>query len=210
MELYIIRHGETVWNAKGLLQGNADIELNENGREIAGRFGETLESVSFDRIYSSTLIRAYETACLIRGHRNIPIIRDERIKEIGFGVLEGHDYRECFAPGSPYFTFFTKPEDYPAPEGGEGFPEVIKRTGEFIREVIEPAAAECERIMIVAHGNSNKAIICNLLGSPIERFWGNGLQKNCEADIYLYENGVWRQKPGTESEIDARWGKPIE
>ena len=76
MEIYIVRHGETVWNAKNLVQGRTDIELNENGRKLAGMTGQKLESVTFDKIYSSPLIRAYETACLIRGHRNIPIIRD--------------------------------------------------------------------------------------------------------------------------------------
>ena len=45
MEIYIIRHGQTVWNAKKLLQGSTDIELNENGRELAGETGRNLESV---------------------------------------------------------------------------------------------------------------------------------------------------------------------
>ena len=68
MEVYIIRHGETIWNAAGKLQGSMDIELNEKGRAAAGALGERLEGVSFDRIYASPLIRAYETACLIKGN----------------------------------------------------------------------------------------------------------------------------------------------
>ena len=55
MEIYIIRHGETVWNAKKLLQGSTDIELNENGRELAGITGQNLEGVVFNKIYSSPL-----------------------------------------------------------------------------------------------------------------------------------------------------------
>ena len=106
MELYVIRHGQTTWNEKGLLQGSVDIELNESGREVAGKMGEKLEDTPFDVIFSSPLIRAYETACLIRGHRNIPIIRDERLREICFGDLEGKNYREIFMEGSPYITFF--------------------------------------------------------------------------------------------------------
>ena len=92
MELYLIRHGLTVWNAAGKLQGNTDIELNEQGREAAGQLGIQLDNVSFDIIYSSPLIRAYETACLIRGNRNIPIVRDKRLRELSFGEKEGVCY----------------------------------------------------------------------------------------------------------------------
>ena len=96
MELYIVRHGETKWNSLGLLQGNTDIELDEKGRELAGQLGTELDYTHFDCIYSSPLIRAYETACLIRGHRNIPIIRDDRIREISFGTYEGKNAKELF------------------------------------------------------------------------------------------------------------------
>lgn len=209
MELYIVRHGETYWNRQNLLQGTADIELTEKGRELAGKLGEKLDDVEFDRIYCSPLIRAYETACLIRGHRNIPIIRDKRLEEISFGVLEGHDYKEAFDNDGDQSTFFTAPELYKKPAEGEDFYEVINRTGEFYKEVIIPAAKECERIMVVAHGTSNKAFICNMFDTPIEKFWGNGLQKNGEADIYVYDGEKWSVKPGQQSAIDERWGDKI-
>ncbi|MBR1862297.1 MAG: histidine phosphatase family protein [Lachnospiraceae bacterium] len=208
MELYIVRHGQTVWNAEGRLQGSEDIELNENGRELAGKLGESLEGVKFDRIYSSPLIRAYETACLIRGHRNIPIIRDERIREISFGVMEGHDYREFFSEGSPYFTFFSAPEKYGPPREAESFEDVIKRTGEFFRQVIMKECTGLERVMVVAHGTSNKAFMYNLEGqTDISKYWGPGLQKNGEADIYILGKEGWKRKPGTSAAIDERWGK---
>ena len=58
MEIYIVRHGETVWNEKRLLQGSEDIELNSKGRELAGITGRNLENIHFDKIYSSPLIWA--------------------------------------------------------------------------------------------------------------------------------------------------------
>ena len=67
MEIYIVRHGETFWNEKKLLQGSTDIELNENGKKLAVLTGEALKDTRIDRIYASPLKRAYETACLIRG-----------------------------------------------------------------------------------------------------------------------------------------------
>lgn len=106
MEIYIVRHGQTVWNASNRLQGRADIELNERGRALAGETGRSLEQTAFDKIYSSPLIRAYETACLIRGYRNIPIIRDDRLKELSFGIYEGRNFKELLADTSDPFHYF--------------------------------------------------------------------------------------------------------
>lgn len=191
MEIYIVRHGQTIWNASNLLQGSADIELNERGRALAGETGRNLENVSFDKIYSSPLIRAYETACLIRGHRNIPIIRDERLKELSFGVNEGKNFKELLADKSdPFHYFFDRPDLYRAPENGETLEHICERGAEFMKDVIEPQKNELERIMIVAHGAMNKAIMCHVKQHGIEEYWSGGLQKNCNVIIVnLDENG---------------------
>ena len=89
MEIYIVRHGETLWNKSKRLQGNRNIDLSEVGRNEARERGKQLENVDFDVIYSSPLNRAYETACIIKGERNIPIIKDDRLREINFGINEG-------------------------------------------------------------------------------------------------------------------------
>lgn len=193
MEVYIIRHGQTVWNAAGKLQGRADIELNEIGREAAGKLGEELEKIEFDVIYSSPLIRAYETACLIRGHRNIPIIRDDRLKEISFGLKEGTCYQEWISEESPYRFFFTEPGKYQPPEEAESFQQVCDRTYEFLKEVIEPLEKEKKRIMIVAHGALNKGLMCYLEGNSIDNYWGEGLQKNCEAVVFDFDGQHWKK-----------------
>ena len=184
MEIYIIRHGETVWNAKKLLQGSTDIELNENGRELAGITGQNLEKVAFDKIYSSPLIRAYETACLIRGHRNIPIIRDERLRELCFGSNEGKDFSKLLTDESnPFHYFFRQPELYRAPSDGETLEHICARASEFLTEVIEPQWRELERVMIVAHGAMNKALMCHIKQHGIDQYWSGGLQTNCNVII---------------------------
>lgn len=191
MELYIVRHGETIWNAEGRLQGRVDIELNAKGRALAGALGEELEALPFDCIYASPLIRAYETACLIRGHRNIPIVRDDRLKEICFGEMEGVYVSQWLDESSPYKYFFSDPEKYRAPKGGETLEEVCLRTKEFMQEIIEPAWREHERVMIVAHGALNKGLMCYLQKNTIPNYWGKGLQKNCDAAIFSYDGKVW-------------------
>jgi len=191
MEIYIVRHGQTIWNASNLLQGSVDIELDEKGRELAGKTGEKLEHTAFDKIYSSPLIRAYETACLIRGHRNIPIIRDDKLRELNFGVNEGKNFKELLADTSdPFHYFFERPELYRAPEKGETLEHICGRAAEFMTEVIEPQAKELKRIMIVGHGAMNKALMCHVKQHGIERYWSGGLQRNCNVIIVnLDENG---------------------
>ena len=85
MKLYIVRHGETDWNNEKKLQGRSDVPLNDYGRELAYITSEALKDVKFDAIYSSPLIRAYETATILKGDRDIEIIR---MTDLGKCVLE--------------------------------------------------------------------------------------------------------------------------
>ena len=193
MEIYIFRHGRTIWNASGLLQGSIDIELNEKGRELAGRTGEKIKEIHFDRIYSSPLIRAYETACLLRGYRNIPVIRDKRLMELNFGVNEGKNMKALLADKeTPFQYFFDRPELYVAPEGGEEFETISQRAAEFMREVIEPQAGESQRLMIVGHGALNKALMRHVRKSEVKDYWAGGLQKNCSAIILSFDGEKYR------------------
>lgn len=191
MELYIIRHGETVWNKENRLQGTNDIDLNENGREKAILLGDKIDSVPFDKIYVSPLIRAYETACLIRGRRNIQIIRDNRLREISFGEMEGRCYDEVIDEKCPFNYFFTNPAKYVPPKNAESLESLCLRTKEFIVKEIEPQYNSANRIMIVAHGALNKGLMCYLENNDIAHFWGEGLQQNCQATIFSYDGKKW-------------------
>lgn len=197
MELYIVRHGQTVWNAAGKLQGRTDIELNQNGIDAAVALGRRLKDVHFDKIFSSPLKRAVHTAELIRGSddstlRDVPIQTDQRLIEMSFGIGEGRLCDEWFAPQSPYRFFFTEPEKFPRPPQGESFLDVMARTKNFVQEIIEPLYGHAERIMIVAHGALNKGIMCYLQNHGVEDYWLNGLQENCQASVFDYDGASWK------------------
>ncbi len=95
MKLYIIRHGETSWNAEGRLQGQTDIPLNENGIRLAKITGEALKEVPFDLAISSPLKRARQTAELVLAGRQVPVLEDARIEELSFGSWEGLGCRKA-------------------------------------------------------------------------------------------------------------------
>lgn len=177
--LFIMRHGKTEWNAINKLQGRTDIPLNDEGRQMARDAYEKYKSVNIDICYCSPLKRASETAKIVIGNRDIPIVTDERLVEMSFGDYEGvenyfHD-SDC-----PINILFKEPEKYVGAVGGaETFDELYARTGEFIKEIIEPQLQEGKDILIVGHGAMNSCIICQLKDIPVRDFWSAGL-KQCE------------------------------
>ncbi len=154
MKLYIIRHGETEWNVKRRFQGRSDIPLNEEGRRLARITSDALKDVPFTRIYTSPLKRAYETAMIIKGERDIPVMVEPRIIEIGFGEYEGlccgkENYN---IPDPEFMNFFDKPEAYRPPRGAEGIEELKERTADFLQEIVHNKDMEQDTILVSTHG----------------------------------------------------------
>lgn len=89
MKVYLVRHGETEWNRRGKIQGQADIPLNEKGEDLAFLTGQKMKDIPFKRIYTSPLSRARRTAELISGQRGLPLMEDSRLLEISYGNREG-------------------------------------------------------------------------------------------------------------------------
>lgn len=183
MEIYIIRHGKTDWNNVKRLQGRTDIELNDEGIELAKKTAKGLKDVKFDVIYSSPLKRAVKTAEIIAFGNDVPIIIDDRLMEISFGEYEGkHSPKLRENPNEAFYHFFDRPEKY-LPETGENFLEVIERTKSFVKE-LEEKKDELKRIMIVGHGAVNKGLMCHMSNRNVVDYWSGGLQKNCSVTIY--------------------------
>lgn len=184
MELYIFRHGRTVWNAQRKIQGDTDIALAKEGIDMAKAVAEKIADIHFDAIYSSPLQRAYETACILRGSRALEVIKDDRLRELNFGVLEGtsFDNIQNSACDRRYSVFFTQPELYERPEGGESLEELTDRAADFLKDLKAKYHGD-ERIMIVAHGAMNKALLKNIRGLEMKDFWAGQLQHNCAATI---------------------------
>lgn len=177
--LYILRHGLTDWNIEHKLQGRTDIPLNEEGRRMAEEARKEYANVHFDICYCSTLCRAKETARILLKGRNVPIIYDERLVEMGFGDFEGTvDYLKT--PDCAIQTVFFEPEKYTASLGGsETFEELFARTGEFLRNVVKPQIELGRDVLIVGHGAMNSCLMCQIKNKPIEQFWSDGIP-NCK------------------------------
>ena len=91
--LYLIRHGETSWNVKRLIQGHRDIPLNEKGKVQARKLAAELKGIHFDAIYSSDLKRASQTAELIGRQHRLPVTVSRALRERDFGKFSGEAYK---------------------------------------------------------------------------------------------------------------------
>ena len=174
-----MRHGRTDWNDLHKMQGRTDIPLNDCGREMAEKAREEYKDVNFDICYCSPLSRARETAEILLKGRDIPIIYDDRLLEMSFGIYEGtpNSYK---IPGCPINVLFQTPEKYTVPvEGGESFDELFARTGDFLRNTAVPLVNEGKDVLIIGHGAMNSSIVCQVMGLPIEKFWSQGIE-NCK------------------------------
>ncbi len=173
-----MRHGKTDWNLQRRLQGRTDIPINDEGRKMAEKAALECRDINIDVCYCSPLIRAKETAEIFLKNRNIPIITDERLVEMCFGIYEGVK-NSSDIPGSPMKDFFETPEKFKGVENGETFDDLFARTGEFLKEVIEPQLAEGKDILIIGHGAMNSSIICQIRNLSIEHFWDEAIT-NCK------------------------------
>ena len=214
MLIYIVRHGTTEWNSEHKIQGRTDIMLDSLGREMARQTGEKLREMGiiFDRVYSSPLKRAYETARLIVNpeYRQDPesteieksdkIITDKRLRELSFGRQEGQHVESMMLDITVPFRYFkSDPDKYDEltihDSDTESLSTLCERAAEFLKENVEQAdvksAADAEngeeKILISGHGALNKALLMHIRKMPgMQNFWGDGLQPNCGVDIVRY------------------------
>ena len=189
MKIYLVRHGETEWNKEYRLQGQADTQLNDYGRELAQITADALKDIPFDLIFHSPLSRARETAYILKRDREIEIIADERLREMSFGIAEGCNIREIKDnPQDPMYNFLRYPGEYIPPQKAERFEEVTARSTAFMQEAVIPLEGVCENILIVAHGAINRTILNSIAGIPVSDFWNIRL-KNCAVSIIDVTDG---------------------
>ena len=180
MKLYVVRHGETVWNKLHKVQGVADISLAENGILLAEKTGEALKDVSFDLCITSPLIRARKTAELILEKQSgkVSVIEDARIQEINFGVLEGvvcmNDAREYLDPQME--------------KDGENIQDILSRTKDFWEELIHDPALQDKTILIASHGCAVRALLHNVYNDPKD-FWHGFVPPNCSVNVVEVTDG---------------------
>jgi 2,3-bisphosphoglycerate-dependent phosphoglycerate mutase len=146
-----IRHGETAWNVDTRIQGQLDIPLNDTGRWQAQRLARTLAArEAIEVVYTSDLLRAWETARAVSEFTGAPVVTDEGLRERGFGVFQGKTFAEIEAILPEESLRWRKRDPFWAPEGGESLTAMRRRVVETLRTLASRHTGE--QIVLVAHG----------------------------------------------------------
>ena len=196
IKVYIIRHGETDGNKNGVLQGWTDEPLNDKGRELVVKTAETLANIKFDKVFSSPLCRAVETAEIILKYNNNPhpqIIHDDRIKEISFGGWEGLGISSdnFNIPSDDFDMFYKNPFMFCNAQNGESCKQVCERTAKFYHELINEPDNDNKTLLIITHGFACRALLQQVYTNK-EDFWHGQVPPNCSVNIVEINDGKSR------------------
>ena len=185
---YLVRHGETQWNAERRVQGHTDVSLHDVGREQAALTGQRLADTRFGAVYASDLIRARETAQIITAASNTgphEIVLDERLREVSFGKLEGKTWTEM--DDEIRAVQNERNLDF-APEGGESYRQMLDRLGGFAEMLRERHPND--DVLVVGHGAAFRALAVRMLDLPDETFWSlSGLRSASISRVRRRDDG---------------------
>ncbi len=193
-KLVLVRHGQSTWNLENLFTGWVDVDLSELGREEARAAGRLLrdEGFEFDLAFTSVLKRAIRTLWIMLDEMDrmwIPVERDWRLNERHYGALQGLDKAETTAKfGAEQVRIWRRSYDLPPPPlsaddarhprfdaryrgvpaselpSTESLKDTLGRVEPCWRERVAPALADGRDVLIVAHGNSLRALVKMLDG----------------------------------------------
>ncbi|MEA4847552.1 MAG: alpha-ribazole phosphatase [Clostridiaceae bacterium] len=168
-EIYLIRHGETEMNIKGVYYGWTDCGLSEKGIMQAEDLADILSDVCFDAVISSSLSRAVETATIVSGYDPDDIIKDDRLRELNFGDWEGIHYSELKEKHKEAWEKWGSDWKNTPPPGGESFFEIYIRVKSSIEDILKEYKGK--RVLIVSHHGTMRIIPMVLLGLTEEAYW---------------------------------------
>ena len=177
MKLIVVRHGQTDYNARRIMQGQLDTDLNTEGQRQARALAAVLAEERIDYVYSSDLKRArLTTAAIMDHHHGVPLIYSEQLRERHFGPWQDQ-------PASLWYEHLNtiaEPEHF-SPEGGESLLVLHARMASFWKMIRERHAMDT--VLISSHGGVTRSLITHVLDQPLS-FRGTVRQDNCCLNIF--------------------------
>ncbi len=176
-KIYFTRHGETVWNRQFRFQGHKDSELTDKGVLAAELLADRIEEIELDYIISSPLMRAYSTAEIVRGKKDVEIIKHNGLKEINLGVFEGMSYEDIKKEHPKLLDLIESDPINNRYPNGENLREFYNRVVDAFKEIIENYRNKTT--LIVAHGGTIKCIEAYIRKFKLNSDWIGNVVKNC-------------------------------
>lgn len=166
MKLILIRHGETLWNKEGRVQGTSDIELSDIGTNQAGLLASSLKNQRIEAIYSSPLKRALQTAQIINEFHSLRIHTYKELMEMNQGIFEGLSFKELMNEKKDFLKkWIADPASVKMPEG-ESLTELQDRAWRIMEHII----SQDKNALVVSHNFTIAAILCRLRDISLSQF----------------------------------------
>ncbi|MGI6162895.1 MAG: histidine phosphatase family protein [Bacillota bacterium] len=164
---FIVRHGETLANRSGILQGHLNVPLSDHGRKQADLVGKALSKSKIHAVYSSDLDRARETAMAIARHHNCRLVLDRRLREIHCGYMQGKTMDESHNLYPEFFEAFGQdPLNAVRPGGGESVNDLYQRTTRALEDIIRNYPES--NVVIVTHGGVVRCLLAYADGIQVD------------------------------------------
>jgi 2,3-bisphosphoglycerate-dependent phosphoglycerate mutase len=164
--LLVVRHGETVWNHQQRFQGHGDSPLTEQGRSDVQALGKRLKHIPFEKLISSDLGRALETAAVIAEQTGHKIHTDPRLRERNYGVMEGLTMAEIKKRyAEPLKKLIAGDPDIKIPEG-ESHRQLYDRNIDYIEQFIRENAGATA--LLVVHGGVLESFLRMVAQLPLD------------------------------------------
>ncbi len=148
--VWVVRHGQTEWNAQSRIQGHTDIGLNEQGRIQAEKLAQALRDEPINAVYASDLRRAFDTAHAVAAMRGLEVVADPALRERHFGVYEGLTYEQIESQDPHGAKRWRERDPTFGAQGGETLLEFDERCRLSVERLAR--AHEGQTILLVAHG----------------------------------------------------------
>lgn len=170
-KLVIVRHGQSVYNLENKFTGWEDVELTGGGREQAHFAAKKLKGYPFNHAFTSVLKRAIETLQIIIDDLklDIPVTKNKALNERSYGDLQGLNKAEtAIKYGDEQVHIWRRSFDV-RPPGGESLQDTVQRVISYYEDHIKPELESRKDVLVVAHGNSLRALRLHLEGLSHEK-----------------------------------------
>ncbi len=190
MRIIFIRHGETDWNVTLQYQGQAQIPLNERGRQQARLAGERLRRLKASALYSSDIVRAWETAQIVGPLIGLEPQPMPELREIDVGQWEGLTPEELYRRFPDHMREYERDPARTVRKGGESYAQLQERALMALQQIAETYPSD-ETVLTVSHGGTIRAILCHVIGLDLSYFGRMWLDNGSLTELHYGVRG-WR------------------
>jgi broad specificity phosphatase PhoE len=168
LNLYFLRHGETIASKTGGFCGTSDVELTKDGEQMAQDFATAYSSLKWEAVFSSPMIRTMATAKPLCSIIGLKMILRDGLKEINFGKWEGKNIPEVNQQFHDQYVRWQSEPGWNAPPEGERAIDIARRSSQVIEEIEKNY--KNGNVLIVSHKATIRIMLCFLLGIDVGRY----------------------------------------